>query len=781
MSKQVQAPGDCVSGFILTRDWRDTAQGVELRLWAHTENRAARIVFPAQHAVCFIERQHKLDVAVAERKPLELISMGGEPMDGLYFKSQARMTSERDSAANQGVLFYESDIKPADRFLMERFITAGVEIHGPATRKANHTEFINPLLKPSDYIPKLKAVSVDIETGVNNTVLYSIAVSSKEMESVFMLKQGESQPETITEEFELTFFPDEKTLLQGFLAWMAEHDPDLITGWNVINFDLNFIEHKCREFGVDFRLGRAGEWAAVLQPREPNGVRVVRVPGRAVLDGIDTLRSAFWSFETFALDAVAQEVLGRGKLITADEDKVNQIENWFRTDKLALAQYNLEDCRLVREIFAETGLIDFAIQRSRLTGLALGRHGGSVAALDYLYLPRLHRKGMVAPDIGQAKVTGESPGGYVMDSRPGLYKNVLLLDFKSLYPSIIRTFQIDPYGLACGLAATNADVISGFSGARFIRDGAILPELIESLWRQRDIAKSDSNKALSQAIKIIMNSFYGVLGTDACRFFDPRLASSITRRGHEIITRSRDTIESQCHRVIYGDTDSLFVWLGDEVDEKQAQETGMTLATQLNDWWMDTIDKEHGLKSYLEIEFESLFLHFLMPTVRGASTGSKKRYAGCVRDKNGEFEMIFKGLETVRTDWTPLARLFQRELYHRVFFNQPYKDYISDIVARLYQGEFDDELVYRKRLRRPLDAYQRNVPPHVQAARKSKRRRKWISYVITPDGPEPIDNHPTRLDYDHYSEKQLKPVADGVLHFLDTSFDEITTNQMTIF
>jgi len=780
MSTQAQPP-TATQGFIVTRDWRDTAQGVELRLWVSTDKGAARVVFPTQNAVCFVERQHNEKIASAERKPLELTNMDGLDMDGLYFNSQAQMVNIRDAVAGKGVTFYESDIKPADRFLMERFITAGIEIHGQGARKKNHIEFTNPSLKPSDYLPQFKAVSVDIETGENNTLLYSIAVSSAEYESVFMLNSGKPIADANTDGYELTFFRDQKSLLQAFLEWIDEYDPDLIIGWNVINFDLNFIEHKCREFGVDFRIGRGGEWAAVLQPNGPNGVRVARVPGRAVLDGIDTLRSAFWSFESFALDAVAHEVLGRGKLIASGEDKIKHIENWFRKDKTALAHYNLEDCRLVREIFARTELIDFAVQRSRLTGLALGRHGGSVAAFDYLYLPRLHRKGMVAPDIGHGKTSGESPGGYVMDSRPGLYKNVLLLDFKSLYPSIIRTFQIDPFGLVKGLVASEDKTVSGFSGGRFVREGAILPELIESLWHQRDIAKRGNNKALSQAIKIIMNSFYGVLGTTACRFFDPRLASSITRRGHEIITRSRDYIQSQGYQVIYGDTDSLFVWFGDGVDETQAKNTGTVLAKQMNKWWTDIIQEEHKVKSYLEIEFENLFVHFLMPTVRGSTTGSKKRYAGCVRGKDDELEMIFKGLETVRTDWTPLARSFQRELYRRVFFNEPYKDYISDIVARLYEGELDAELVYRKRLRRPLDAYQLNVPPHVQAARKSKKRRKWVDYVITPQGPEPVDNHPTQLDYDHYQEKQLKPVADGVLHFLDTSFDEITTNQMTIF
>lgn len=79
--------------------------------------------------------------------------------------------------------------------------------------------------------------------------------------------------------------------------------------------------------------------------------------------------------------------------------------------------------------------------------------------------------------------------------------------------------------------------------------------------------------------------------------------------------------------------------------------------------------------------------------------------------------MVFKGLETVRTDWTPLAQKFQQTLYLRVFRNEPYQDYVRETIASLMAGELDDQLVYRKRLRRPLAEYQRNVPPHVRAAR----------------------------------------------------------------
>ena len=323
--------------------------------------------------------------------------------------------------------------------------------------------------------------------------------------------------------------------------------------------------------------------------------------------------------------------------------------------------------------------------------------------------------------------------------------------------------------------------IPGFNDAWFTRENAILPELIEGLWAKRDIAKQNDDRAMSQAIKIIMNSFYGVLGSSGCRFHKQQLASSITRRGHEIITRSREFIEAAGHKVIYGDTDSLFVLLGADVDETAAANTGKVLMDSLNQWWQQTLKEEYRIESALEVEYETHYLKFLMPTVRGMSTGSKKRYAGMIRDKNNDFSMVFKGLEAVRTDWTPLARNFQRELYRRIFLKEPFEEFVRSTAAELMDGQLDDELVYRKRLRRKLADYQKNVPPHVQAARKMQKPGHWISYVITTGGPEPVSELTSPPDYDHYLEKQLAPAADGILYFLDTSFDSINDGQMEMF
>jgi DNA polymerase-2 len=379
-----------------------------------------------------------------------------------------------------------------------------------------------------------------------------------------------------------------------------------------------------------------------------------------------------------------------------------------------------------------------------------------------------------------------------MDSVPGIYEHVIVLDFKSLYPSIIRTFHVDPLALVEG--QRDPDPIVGFDGGVFSRQKYLLPQLIETLWQARDRAKATGNRVLSQAIKIIMNSFYGVLGTTGCRFFDPRLVSSITRRGHQIIKESKSFIEQSGYQVIYGDTDSVFVLIGN-LDSERVDAIGRDLAANLNRWWSHKLLKDQRLDSCLEIEFETHFQKFLMPTVRGADTGSKKRYAGLVSTGPGsdDYRLVFKGLESVRSDWSSLARHFQQELYERIFLDQPYVDFIKDTVAGIQDGKFQDELVLRRRLRRRLKDYVKNVPPHVQAARKAEAIRSerglpplydqggWIEYLMTVNGAEPKQYRQSAIDYDFYIERQIQPIADSILVFKSTSMKELLDKQIELF
>lgn len=149
---------------------------------------------------------------------------------------------------------------------------------------------------------------------------------------------------------------------------------------------------------------------------------------------------------------------------------MDEIDRRFVEDKPALATYNLKDCELVTQIFHKTEIMPFLLERATVNGLPVDRHGGSVAAFGHLYFPRMHRAGYVAPNLGEVPPHA-SPGGYVMDSRPGLYDSVLVLDYKSLYPSIIRTFLIDPVGLVEGMAQPDPEhSTEGFLDAWFSRE-----------------------------------------------------------------------------------------------------------------------------------------------------------------------------------------------------------------------------------------------------------------------------------------------------------------------
>ncbi|MCK4709823.1 MAG: DNA polymerase II, partial [Gammaproteobacteria bacterium] len=601
----------------------------------------------------------------------------------------------------------------------------------------------------------------------------------------------------------LCYVENESELLQMFIEWVEKIDPDVFIGWNVINFDFRFLQRKSDQLKIPLTVGRQRAKAYWRQQQNEAERYFLLIPGRVVLDGIDTLKSATYSFRSFSLESVGTELLGRGKLIHDTQNseagnhdplyKAKEIRRQFKEEKLKLAAYNLEDCQLVWDIFEHTELINFAIERARLTGLEMDRVGGSVAAFDNLYLPRLHRKGYIAPNIGDYHGGLSAPGGYVMDSVPGMHDSVLVLDYKSLYPSIIRTFKVDPYGRIAALNEDESETIPGYDGACFSKNEHILPDIIKQLWQARDKAKQDKNKALSQAIKIIMNSCDGVLGTPGCRIHDSRLTSSITKRSHDVILQTVELIEDVGYSVIYGDTDSVFVALGKRFKNKQADIIGKQLIQHINQYWQQSLETEYGIKSYLEMEYETHFIKFFMPTIRGSEKGSKKRYAGMIEDDQGGRKLLFKGLEAVRTDWTQLAREFQQELYERVFNEKSYNDYIRQVVEDLKSGKHDDKLVYRKRLRQKLKDYLKNIPPHAQAAIKAEKlfevkampsrykNASWVEYVITMNGAETLECMDSKLNYEHYIEKQLTPIADTILAAMGSSMEAVIQDQFELF
>ncbi|WED20688.1 DNA polymerase II [Vibrio sp. JC009] len=782
-------------GFVLTRHTRERGGKNQIEFWINTPEGPAQLLIQNERPVVFVHQSdlekitgiiqsHRLSI---ELQPIELKTFRQHAVASCYSATVTAMNQFVSALKSQEIPCYESDIRLTERYLMERFICGSLEFTGTQQNMGPWQQFSQVKCRKGSYHPTLSYVSLDFECSEKG-ILYSVGLASAMDNRVIMV--GEPEPASTN----IQWVKTEKELILELFNWIQTYDPDLILGWNVIDFDFRLLAKRAEWHDIKLAIGRGNQNAYFRQSSNSNQ-GFISIPGRVVLDGIDTLKTATYNFRSWSLESVSQELLGEGKEIHNVHDRMDEINRMYREDKPSLAKYNLQDCVLVNKIFEKTHLIEFAIERSKLTGVELDRLGGSVAAFTNLYLPQLHRAGYVAPNLEPENWLA-SPGGYVMDSIPGLYDSVLVLDFKSLYPSIILSFLIDPMGLVEGLmqeaGPESHQAVEGFRGAQFHREKHFLPNMISDLWAARDVAKKNNEKAFSQAIKIIMNSFYGVLGSSGCRFFDYRLASSITMRGHEIMKQSRKLIEEKGYQVIYGDTDSTFVSLNHAMPQSEADKTGNELTAYINTWWREHLTKEYGLTSFLELEYETHYRKFLMPTIRGADTGSKKRYAGLVGEGKNE-QLIFKGLESARTDWTPLSQEFQKNLYLMIFHGSDPAGYIREYVEATLAGDYDDKLIYQKRLRRKLSDYQKNIPPQVRAARMADeinqklgrplqyQNRGRIEYVITINGPEPAEYRQSPIDYQHYIDKQLKPVADAILPFIGLDFDALNAPQLGLF
>jgi len=734
---------DC---FLLTTHYRDAGAKFEITLWGAADSgERVRVFVDDFRPMFFCLRNTPPDVtaAAADRRPLKMRTLDMRDLDCLYFDTNADMQQTARSMRSAGSPVYETDVNPLQRYLMERMISGSMRISGTRERFGNFTSFKNPHLRGCEFIPDLRAMSICIDTdgGGEDVRIKEAACAEDGRTSVFAV--------------DIHTCKDERQLLTDLMKYVAARDPDVLIGLDIAGHTLRVLQERCAKLGLRFEIGRENGCRVSASARNSwrrgggSSVRTVwnaRVPGRAVMDLAATLKAYRHSDDDFHINATecsaaAEEALGA---------------------------------------FNEAEILPNAIERSRRSGQALDSFGGSVASFDHLYLPRLHRAGFAANDTADIRPpTKALPGGYVLEPTPGLYENVLVFDFKSLYPSIIMTFMIDPLGFRIA----GGDRIATPIGTTFSKEVSIMPGIIRELMEARAMAVQIKNPYLSQAIKLLMNSFAGVLGSTGCRFFSEEVSPSITLTGQHILKSSIEHIEATYgKRVIYGDTDSIFVDLGAGA-EGRAAELGVRISKETGAWLRDTLKERYGAVSALELKYEEHYNRFFIPPLRGgdAGQGTKKHYCGAVVKADGRMELTFKGMESARSDWTDLAKEFQRDLFVMFFSEKNLETYIAKTAERLLRGEFDDKLVYRKHVRKELNAYTSNIPPHVQAAKLLDAPVKVVKYYITKTGPQPVEKLSAPIDYQHYMDSQLRPIADSILVWMGSDFDRMVSGQQELF
>ena len=703
---------------------------------------------------------------------VHLKNFSEEPVAQIYAQNVASLTKLKEHLDSIEVETYEADIKPYARFCMDNDILGSIDLQGGHEKGERVSRvYEDPIIKPSEFKPKLKILSLDFETDESGEELYCAGLYGENYEKNLIVsdkkvKNAES-------------YKTEEECFKALVEEIKKVDPDVITGWNVIDFDFNYFKQRCKKLGIRSDFGRGEGELRVRVSANFMSSSSANISGRQIIDGLNMIKDPFlkeapmikkYDFNSMTLEDVSQAILGKGKLLKG-KGRHAEIEKLYKTDKESLVDYNMMDCKLVYEILEKTDLIGLAVERSQLTGLTIDRIGGSIAAFDSLYIRHARKKGFVSPTNTFRRKEERIKGGFVKDSKPGIYHDVLVLDFKSLYPSIITTFNIDPLSFT---DKKKEKVVEAPNGALFINQEGILPEIIKKLHNEREKAKKEKKELASYALKITMNSFFGVLASPNCRYFSLDMANAITSFGREIIQKTAKQIEAEEHKVIYSDTDSVFVTANTK--GKKADNLGIEIQDKINNFYKKYVENEYSRTSYLELQFEKHYLAFMIPALRKTETGAKKRYAGLKKVGNKE-ELEIVGLEAIRGDWTEAAQDFQKELLVKVFKKEKVDKFIVDYVKKIRQGNMDELLIYRKSIRKGLHQYTKTTPPHVKAARKLDHLEgSLIQYYITLDGPEPIQKLKHKLDYDHYIDKQIRPIADQILPFIKLTFDDIAKN-----
>ncbi len=580
-----------------------------------------------------------------------------------------------------------ADIPFHQRFIYDFDLGSCVRVYGEEEEKGKYTTELvvnaEKFENIGDFKPPLKILSFDIENSIKNGRIFTIGIA--------IWENGEIRKESIE--------GDEKDILWKFLEMIWKEDPDIITGYNIDGYDLELLSERYKKYGMDFLIGRDKS-----KPQRIVG-QFWRLHGRVIED-------AWWAvkkelrLKQETLQAVAMHLFGEGKL---DVDRTNIDEEWEK-DKEKVIEYCKKDAELALRILLEIGIIDKYLDLATVTKFPLEDviHSGTSTWVDSLLIREADRHYIGVPLQGQERKSRKIEGGYVHTIEPGLYHWVCVLDFKSMYPSIIIK-----YNICFTTLSKDGDILSP-TGVRFLskekREG-LIPKLLAELMKKRDELKRNMKEdpdnrdyydGLQKAVKILMNTFYGVLASSFYRFTNPDIGASITAFARDTIKRIIAELESEGIKVVYGDTDSVFFQSPYE-DLEKTIEFGMKKAEEISK------------REKLILEFEKILEPFF-------SHGAKKRYVGrIIWPEEEKGNMVVRGYEIRRTDSFDLQSEAQRAVFEKILDGdiQGAIELAREIVSKVRAGKVPIESLVISRTVKDFKFYKNpDSMPNVQAARK---------------------------------------------------------------
>src|SRR5258706_4777826 len=364
------------------------------------------------------EMERASALGAREMRLIDKRTFDGAAVCRIEVETPPDVPSLRDRLHKADIETFEADVRFAVRYLIEHGIKGGCEIDGEAVPGTGVSwTFDNPTLRPASVRIEPRVLAFDIETDAKGERLLAIALYGSGVDEVLIVDGGDRpMPENATR------CADELAALDAFCDRVKKLDPDVLTGWNIVDFDLTALARIAQRVHHPFNLGRDEGAIRIRKAEGYFGSGNAVIPGRLVLDGIDLLRGAFIRMDDYSLDAVAREVLGEGKAVAGDvHDRIGEILHNYQHDLAAFARYARTDARLAFEIVQKLNVVRLAFARSELTGMTPDRVAASIASFDFLYQTELEKLGVVAPTVrsGDADVASPQQGGHVLEPVAG--------------------------------------------------------------------------------------------------------------------------------------------------------------------------------------------------------------------------------------------------------------------------------------------------------------------------------------------------------------------------
>jgi len=682
---------------LISASYAPSDDGVVVELFGKTRDKRSITILCGGFRPYFFIAEPKDDVIDALRSDDEVVSVDNEK---LFHRSSERSVikvtikhpwkvPEYRNRWKKEYRILAADIPFHHRFIYDNDMNACISVTGDAAERGTYlTDIVlkmNTFENIESFDPGLRFLSFDIENSIEHDTIYTICYVIGEDGDI-------GKEERIV--------GSEKEIILKFQEAISKEDPDIITGYNIDNYDIRKIMERAKTNRIENELkwGRDGG-----VPKEISG-KFWRLNGRIVTDTWWAVKKELRPKQE-TLNAVSKQILGETK---HDVDPKKMDEEW-KNDRERVLDYCVQDAKLSLKILTKIETLRKGMDLATVSKLPLEdvMTSGSSQLIDSILIRAADREHVGIPLTGPYNRTDQIEGGYVHTMAPGLYHRVCVLDFKSMYPSLIISKNI------CFTTLSDDGEIESPTGARFMskeRRIGLLPRILAELMERRDGIKKRMKTAadeermylngLQEAVKVLMNSFYGVFASSFYRFTDKKIGSSITAFARARVTSIIGELEKENVAVIYSDTDSLFVQ-SPYGNIEQTAAFGKEIAERYS--------TEGGQLEFEKI-MEPLFSH-----------GKKKRYVGKVVWPEKDDELLVRGYEIRRSDSFNLQSRLLTELFERILSedNAGGVAAVRDTIRKVLSGNVPNEDLVISRTCKGMNAYENpERMANVQAAGK---------------------------------------------------------------